>query len=772
MAPLKEFAQFIILNMANLVTTYTRLLRESGKGYETFSADSCTASARRVIQAVVEACETQTSDPLFQIFEIHPGPNRRWIETIIPPQPVVEIECLGQTLLPVLPSLEAGQFLWQMLAEVRRHLLAAAELAPAALSRSAEPALRSISDDPVSGDQAARYRRLFEHSHDAIYVTYPTGEFLDFNQALLDLVGYTQADMQGLKATSFYADPSDRVRFRQLIETTGSVRDFECKFLRKDGTEIDCLVTGTVERAPDGQVITYQGIIRDVTERKQVEQALAEERNLLRTFIDNMPSLAYAKDLQGRFIVANPAIARSFETSLENLIGKSDFDFHPRRLAEQFYAREQEMLRTGQPLINLEEEVIDPAGNSYWLSSTKVPLRDRTGRTIGLVGIGYDITGQKQTEQVLAKRAAELETVARVSTAAASILEPEQLLQEVVDLAKSGFELYHTHIYLLDESEKELILAAGAGEVGRQMVAQDWRIPLEREQSLVARAARERQGIIVNDVQAEPDFLPNPLLPETRAELAVPVMLGERLQGVLDVQAAVADYFTAADIQIQTTLAAQIAVALQNAREHAQTQRVLSEIQASQKLLRSIIDATPDWIFIKDREHRYQLVNQGYANSLHLQPEDFLGKNDLDLGFPEDIVKGNPDKGIRGFWADDREVMARGEMKYVESEPAVVDGQPVFLSTIKVPLRDAAGQVWGVLGMVRDITQREQLLAEVERLAQRAQILHEASALMRQSLDVETILQTGLEVIGKQLGKNGIKLQLYSQTDNPEARRF
>ena len=77
---------------------------------------------------------------------------------------------------------------------------------------------------------------------------------------------------------------------------------------------------------------------------------------------------------------------------------------------------------------------------------------------------------------------------------------------------------------------------AGAGEVGQKMVAQGWSISLDREHSLVARSARDRQGVIVNNVRKAPDWLPNPLLPDTHSELAVPIIVGERILGVLDVQ--------------------------------------------------------------------------------------------------------------------------------------------------------------------------------------------------------------------------------------------
>ena len=105
------------------------------------------------------------------------------------------------------------------------------------------------------------------------------------------------------------------------------------------------------------------------------------------------------------------------------------------------------------------------------------------------------------------------------------------------------------------------------------MMQQGWQIPLDREQSLVARAARDHQGVIANNVLEEEGYLANELLPDTRSELAVPLMVGDRVLGVLDIQSDEIDRFTEEDIAIQTVLASQIAVALQNARTYAQTQR-------------------------------------------------------------------------------------------------------------------------------------------------------------------------------------------------------
>jgi len=164
------------------------------------------------------------------------------------------------------------------------------------------------------------------------------------------------------------------------------------------------------------------------------------------------------------------------------------------------------------------------------------------------------------------RRAAEMETVAQVGAEASTSLEPDRLLQEVVDLTKSRFNLYHTHIYLLDRSRENLVLAAGAGSTGRLMAGRGHRIPLQRPGSLVARSARLGEAIIENDVRQAPEFLPNPLLPRTRAEMAIPMIVGRDVIGILDVQADVVNSFTAESVQVMSTLASQVAVAVNNAR--------------------------------------------------------------------------------------------------------------------------------------------------------------------------------------------------------------
>ncbi|MBE0670318.1 MAG: GAF domain-containing protein [Anaerolineales bacterium] len=187
------------------------------------------------------------------------------------------------------------------------------------------------------------------------------------------------------------------------------------------------------------------------------------------------------------------------------------------------------------------------------------------------------------------KRARELETVAVVSTKASTVLDPDELLQSVVDLTKERFNLYHVHIYLADESWNTLLLASGAGEIGMKMTAIGHAIQMDTQRSLVARAARERSAIIANDITTDQDFLPNPLLPNTRAEMAIPIIVGEKVLGVFDVQSEQAGRFTQEDASTYNTLATQVGIALQNARLYKEQSATVAQLRELDRLKSSFL---------------------------------------------------------------------------------------------------------------------------------------------------------------------------------------
>jgi PAS domain S-box-containing protein len=161
-------------------------------------------------------------------------------------------------------------------------------------------------------------------------------------------------------------------------------------------------------RDQDGKIVGLIGIGRNITRLKGAEEALVRERLLLRALIDNLPDCIYAKDTAGRKTLANPADLKNLRCQTEaEAIGKNDFDLFPKDIAEKFWADDLKVI-AGQPVINREEYLFDEAGRKYWLLTSKLPLLDQDGKIVGLIGIGRDITLQKQAEEALRESEAKL----------------------------------------------------------------------------------------------------------------------------------------------------------------------------------------------------------------------------------------------------------------------------------------------------------------------------------------------------------------------------
>jgi len=198
-------------------------------------------------------------------------------------------------------------------------------------------------------------------------------------------------------------------------------------------------------------------------------------------------------------------------------------------------------------------------------------------------------------EHRVVERTRALEASAEVSRRLSTILDPDQLVLEVVEQVKSAYNYYHAHIYLLDESGQLLRMVGGTGEAGKILLEREHAIPVGR--GMVGQAAQLKRGILVPDTSKEPDWLANPLLPDTKAEIAVPILLRGQVIGVLDVQDNVMNDVFPEDVELLQAIANQVAVALQNARQYEETQRLF---QAGQALA-----AATDYHTILDTFMRY-----------------------------------------------------------------------------------------------------------------------------------------------------------------------
>ena len=307
--------------------------------------------------------------------------------------------------------------------------------------------------------------QVMNQVHEAIIVCDLNLLITEWNVGAETMFGYSAEEMLGKPFSSIYPDdqrPSLIEEIQPQVRQKGW-HEFETRLHRKSGQEFATHVLITALKDSKGRIVGFAGSAIDITESKQAEKAIAEERSLLRTLIDNLPDYVYVKNSGGQFVVANTAVVRQLGfTAEDELVGKSDWDVFPPEQAAQYFADEQKMIQSGQELHDFEGPTTDvnKEVKDRWVSTVKVLLRDTQGKITGFVGIGRDITERKQAEQVDSSTPAELETLYESGLVLGQLLSPKEIAQKLIDLMGAKLHWHHTTIRLYHPEDETLELLA------------------------------------------------------------------------------------------------------------------------------------------------------------------------------------------------------------------------------------------------------------------------------------------------------------------------
>ena len=248
-----------------------------------------------------------------------------------------------------------------------------------------------------------RFRDVFEHSLEGKALTALDGTVLQVDAAFAVMLGRTIEDLQGVDFTAI-THPDDIAASRECIRCLSAGERaafrFEKRYHHADGHYVWCEVSVTLLHDAAGSPSYLYASMLDIAERKQAEAALRESEAVNRTLIENVPQKIFIKDKDSRYVSVNENLARGLGFSPGDLVGKSDYDFFPRMLAEKYRADDRRVMKTG--LTEELDETYVQGGRKSWVRVIKAPVRDQSGKVIGVFGIFEDITERKRAADALA----------------------------------------------------------------------------------------------------------------------------------------------------------------------------------------------------------------------------------------------------------------------------------------------------------------------------------------------------------------------------------
>ena len=361
-----------------------------------------------------------------------------------------------------------------------------------------------------------RERNLLRTLIDAIpanvYIKDTQSRFVDANlETALQIGAKTANELIGKTDFDFFSPDLAETFFageQAVLQSGTPLRNLEERSFDQRTQQKSWFLTTKVPILDEqGKVTGLVGVGFDITERRQAQEQIAQERTLLRTLIDHLPDYIFIKDAEGRFVNSNAAHNRATHVQhADELRGKSAFEVFPAELAAQFEADDQQVLQLGQTLVNVERTSVNADGQERIVLTTKVPLRDAAGRVTGLVGISRDITERKQAEQALqAKGEAERQFQAALKALYEIAIELTQIeglddfYRRVVELARERLGFDRFGLLLYDVEHSRLVGTYGTDAQGKLVAEHDLQFDPVTLTEMLKRTLETSEGFALDE---------------------------------------------------------------------------------------------------------------------------------------------------------------------------------------------------------------------------------------------------------------------------------
>jgi len=557
-------------------------------------------------------------------------------------------------------------------------------------------------------DSQAQVTGIFNSAMDAILTVDEDQKIIIFNPSAEQMFGCPASEAIGQTLDRFlpeYVRKDHRGYLRGFGQSISSKRSMQTPALavtclRANGQAFASEVS--ISQLELGGRRLYTAIVRDITERKRVEDALRQERILLRTVIDNLPDAIYTKDSGGRKTLTNRVDLENIGAANEvEILGKTDWELFPEDVAARFDADDQAVLQSGQPVLNREEFLVNLHGQEHWLLTSKLPLRNESGSIVGLLGIGHDITARKQAEEILR--------------------ESERKLREAQEMAHLGFWSWEVKTGKVEWSEEVFkIFGLDPQEFTPQidsiLALSPWPEDHQRDQELINRAIETHDPGSYEQKFLRPDQSIGYYYSTFQGNYAENGALISIVGTVLDI----------------------------TARKQAEEKLLASEVR-----YRRLFEAAKDGILILDAETGIIVdVNPFLVEMLGFPREEILGKELWELGFFKDIAANK---------ANFLELQQEEYIRYEDLPLETANGKKLSVEFVSNVYQVDHHKV--VQCNLRDMTERkltEQKLAEYS--TNLAEMVDERTRELRETQE-QLVRQERLATLGQVAGSIGHELR-------------
>lgn len=319
-------------------------------------------------------------------------------------------------------------------------------------------------------------------------------------------------------------------------------------------------------------------VARDITERKRAEEDLAK----FKLGIENTNNAVFLTDATGAIQYINQGFKKIYGYTLDEVIGQT-----PRVLKSGLYPQEKytELWEALLAKKTYSVEITNRAkdGRLVPVTGTYSPIIGSNDTILGFLAVQADITERKQNEEALRRQNEYLAASAEIGRLVTSSLDLKAIFSRAVNLVKERFGYYHAAIFIVEETGFNAVLQEATGEAGEQMKQQKHSLAVGSK-STVGQATETGNAIVINNTALDPIHKPNPLLPDTRSEAAIPLHIGNRIIGALDIQSTEVNAFSQDDVAILQLLADQIAIGIDNARSYNIAQQAVQEMREVDRL--------------------------------------------------------------------------------------------------------------------------------------------------------------------------------------------